>query len=95
MNSTLKKPTSMNSTSTNPTADSTTAVKHWFHGDAVSALDDTADTTRLVEDELDFVEEMRLRTWACRNHVPPVQRVADWHPVILHEMARIDRDAAA
>ncbi len=44
--------------------------------------------------EIDFIEEMRLRTWARRNHVPAAERDEDWHVVVLDEMARIDRETA-
>ncbi len=39
---------------------------------------------------LDFVEELRLRRWAIENYVPADQR-DDLHPVIVHEMERMDR----
>ncbi|MFO1021946.1 MAG: hypothetical protein U0903_14830 [Planctomycetales bacterium] len=43
-----------------------------------------------LEVELDFVEEMRLRTWARANYVPPEDRDENWHPVIHAEMQRRD-----
>lgn len=42
----------------------------------------------LVLEELDFIEELRLRRWARENFVPPDLRQASWHPVILEEMTR-------
>ena len=42
--------------------------------------------------ELDTIEELRLRTWARRNYTPPSERCDDWHPIILDEMSRKDRD---
>ncbi|MDA0283637.1 MAG: hypothetical protein O3B13_11945 [Planctomycetota bacterium] len=43
--------------------------------------------------ELDFVAELRLRRWARRNHVVAEERRdADWHPIVLDEMLRVDRD---
>lgn len=42
--------------------------------------------------EIDFIEEIRLRTWARQNYVPRSDRNDDWHPVILHEMRRIDQE---
>jgi hypothetical protein len=45
--------------------------------------------------DIDLVEEMRLRTWARRNHVASCEREDSWHPVILDEMARIDEETAA
>lgn len=41
----------------------------------------------VVDTELDFIEEMRLRTWARKNYVPGEDRDEEWHPVILDEMA--------
>ncbi len=44
----------------------------------------------VVDTELDFIEEMRLRTWARVNYVPGEERDEEWHPVILDEMALKD-----
>jgi hypothetical protein len=41
---------------------------------------------------LDLVEELQLRRWARANHVPLVDRDADWHSVILDEMSRKDSE---
>ena len=54
----------------------------------------TAGSDLRVDDEIDFVEEMRLRTWARRNFVPACDREATWHLVILNEMSRIDDESA-
>ena len=43
--------------------------------------------------DVDFIEEMRLRTWARKNYVPQTERQEDWHPVILDEMLRVDRES--
>ncbi|MFN4258550.1 MAG: hypothetical protein ACK4RK_04585 [Gemmataceae bacterium] len=45
-----------------------------------------------VSGELDFIEELRLRRWARENYVPVGQREGTWHPVILEEMSKKDRD---
>ncbi len=42
--------------------------------------------------ELDFIEELRMRRWARENYVPRPSRENSWHPVILDEMAKKDRD---
>lgn len=42
--------------------------------------------------ELDFIEELRLRRWARENYVPPDSRNNGWHPVVLEEMKKKDRD---
>lgn len=47
----------------------------------------------VVETELDFIEEVRLRTWARVNYVPGEERDEEWHPVILDEMALKDGEA--
>jgi hypothetical protein len=47
-----------------------------------------------VTTELDFIEELRLRRWARENYVPQAQREETWHPVILEEMTRKDRELA-
>jgi len=40
--------------------------------------------------DVDFVEELRLRTWARQNFVAEEERDMDWHPVVLEEMRSID-----
>ncbi|HKI35328.1 MAG TPA: hypothetical protein VKA46_25950 [Gemmataceae bacterium] len=44
----------------------------------------------MVEVDLDFIEELRLRRWARQNYVPPEQRDSSWHPVVRDEMDRKD-----
>ena len=44
--------------------------------------------------EIDFIEELRLRRWARENYVPDGQRQRSWHPVVLDEMTRKDRELA-
>ena len=43
-----------------------------------------------ISEEIDPVEEMRLRTWARRNYAPIDRRSNSWHPVVLDEMRRKD-----
>ncbi len=43
-----------------------------------------------VLEDLDMVEELRLRRWARENFVPVEQRLPNWHPIILDEMVRKD-----
>lgn len=47
-----------------------------------------------VSPDIDLIEELRLRRWARENYVPHAQRANDWHPVVLDEMDRKDRDLA-
>jgi hypothetical protein len=42
--------------------------------------------------EIDPIEEMRLRTWARKNYAPSEDRDEGWHPIVLDEMTRKDRE---
>ena len=42
--------------------------------------------------EIDFIEELRLRRWARENYVPATQREGNWHPVVIDEMSKKDRE---
>lgn len=42
--------------------------------------------------EVDPVEEMKMRTWARRHYAPAEQRDENWHPIVLDEMFRKDRE---
>jgi len=44
------------------------------------------------EKSLDAVSELRLRRWARQHHVVADQRDEGWHPVVLDEMLRRDRE---
>ena len=52
-------------------------------------------TSAVLEAEVDVdpIEEMRLRTWARQNYLPEEEREMDWHPVVLDEMRRKDRES--
>lgn len=41
---------------------------------------------------VDLVEEMRMRAWARRHYAPAERRDATWHPIVLDEMDRKDRE---
>jgi hypothetical protein len=43
-----------------------------------------------VSEELDFIQELRLRRWARENYVSAGERETSWHPVILDEMVKKD-----
>jgi len=43
-------------------------------------------------EELDFLDELRLRRWARENYVPPPQRDGAWHAVVHDEMRAKDED---
>lgn len=43
---------------------------------------------------VDFIEELRLRSWARQNYVPEAQRDRRWHPIILDEMRRKDGETS-
>lgn len=51
----------------------------------------TADITEQQSD-VDPIDEMRLRTWARKNYAPASKRRSDWHPIIIDEMAKKDRE---
>jgi hypothetical protein len=42
--------------------------------------------------DVDLIEELRLRRWARENYVPANEREPGWHPIILEEMRRKDRE---
>ena len=46
---------------------------------------------RTVQD-VDLIQELRLRRWARENYVPADERDAAWHPIILEEMSRKDNE---
>lgn len=43
-----------------------------------------------TDEGIDFIEEIRLRTWARQNYVPGEGRDENWHPVIHDEMRKAD-----
>ncbi len=45
-----------------------------------------------VTQEIDLVEELRLRRWAVENYVESQLRDPTWHPVVLDEMSRYDEE---
>lgn len=45
-----------------------------------------------VRSEVDVVGEIRLRIWARKNYAAETERDEGWHPVVLDEMLRIDRE---
>lgn len=42
--------------------------------------------------DLDLIEELKLRRWAREHYVPRSQRERSWHPIVLEEMEKKDRD---
>jgi len=45
-----------------------------------------------TSEEVDPVDEIRLRTWARVNYLPVQKRNHNWHPVVHDEMNRKDRE---
>ena len=45
-----------------------------------------------VAAEVDLIEELRLRRWAREHYVPRDRRQSSWHPVVLDEMGKKDRE---
>lgn len=58
--------------------------------DSLMTLEMEAD----LELGVDPVEEMRLRTWARKNYTPAEERDETWHPIVLEEMDRKDRESS-
>lgn len=42
--------------------------------------------------DVDIIKELRLRRWAREHYVSSAERSATWHPVVLEEMSRRDRE---
>jgi hypothetical protein len=51
-------------------------------------------TATSFKPDVDVIEELRLRRWARENYVPSDQRSTSWHPIILEEMTRKDREVS-
>ena len=51
-------------------------------------------TATTFKPDVDVIEELRLRRWARENYVPSDQRSTSWHPIILEEMTRKDREVS-
>ncbi|WP_166829175.1 hypothetical protein [Thalassoroseus pseudoceratinae] len=62
--------------------------------DVPNVINGQVDTLANQTSTVDFIEELRLRTWARKNYAISSERSANWHPVILDEMTRIDREQA-
>ncbi|MBX7166607.1 MAG: hypothetical protein K1X74_09700 [Pirellulales bacterium] len=55
-------------------------------------------TTATIESpalEVDVIEELRLRRWARENYVSDELRNREWHPIVLDEMQKRDRELNA
>lgn len=46
----------------------------------------------LTSAPIDMIEELMYRCWARRNYLPLELREANWHPIILEEMALRDEE---
>ncbi len=44
------------------------------------------------QNSIDPVKELRLRRWAREHYVSQSERQPNWHPIVLEEMARRDRE---
>ncbi len=49
----------------------------------------------IATQELDAIEELKLRRWARENYADDAERDQSWHPVILDEMNRRDIERSA
>jgi hypothetical protein len=64
---------------------------------AVSAVEEEIVSALVMHEQVrshdvDPIEEMRMRTWARRHYAPVDQRDGSWHPIVLDEMFRKDRE---
>lgn len=69
-----------------------------FQFGAVSAVEEAIVSALVMLEQVsshdvDPVEEMRMRTWARRHYAPAEQRDGNWHPIVLDEMFRKDRES--
>jgi len=46
-----------------------------------------------TEQQIDLIDEFRLRRWARENYVPVESRDEAWHEVVLNEMSSIDLES--
>ncbi len=53
---------------------------------------EAAETGVDATEDVDAIEEIRLRTWARTNYSPSEERDDNWHPIVLDEMHRKDRE---
>ena len=44
------------------------------------------------QNEIDLIEEFKLRRWAREHYVDSDDRDSDWHPVVLDEMSQKDME---
>lgn len=60
----------------------------------VQGMNTAVVTANTIEEpsDVDPIDEMRLRTWARKNYAPAAKRLRDWHPIILDEMVKKDRE---
>ena len=56
-----------------------------MNSSALAADNPAAIVEMSAGENVDAVEEMRLRTWARQNFVPAGERNVNWHPVVLDE----------
>ena len=54
----------------------------------------TVDAELDGQTDVDAIEEIRLRTWARKHYAPTRERDDNWHPVILDEMRKMDREGS-
>ena len=72
-------------------------VRFFSNSEPFSAVEEEIVSALVMLDQVsspdvDPVEEMRMRTWARRHYKPAEQRDGKWHPIVLDEMFRKDRE---
>ncbi len=55
----------------------------------------TVDVELDANADVDAIEEIRLRTWARKHYAPARERDNSWHPIVLDEMGKMDREGGA
>jgi hypothetical protein len=73
-------------------------VRFFCNSEPFSAVEEEIVSALLMLEEVsspdvDPIEEMRMRTWARRHYKPAEQRDGSWHPIVLDEMFRKDRES--
>jgi hypothetical protein len=70
-----------------------TADAEWFGNLSLHRPGAAAMVTMHLPIDVDFIEELKLRRWARENYVSAERRDSGWHPIVLEEMTRKDREA--
>lgn len=56
-------------------------------------MDTSAVLDRDSQQDIDVIDEFRMRTWARQNYMPADDREDGLHPVVVDEMLRKERES--